>query len=234
MTNSQPTDLRGAIRIEKLSRVEVLMARSMSASAGTMPVTTLWARVDMDKAVALREQWKIKHRGSEPKPPTYNDLVVKASGLALRDLPRANSAWADGKIEVFARVNIGVAVALDTSLVVPTVFDADRLALGDLAAEIRRLTHAVTDKTVTADELSGATFTVSNLGMYGIESFDAIITPPQVGILTVGEVHRVGGAPQSPWTMTLGLTCDHRVLYGAYAAGFLARIRALLEQPEAL
>ncbi|HKG02447.1 MAG TPA: 2-oxo acid dehydrogenase subunit E2, partial [Conexibacter sp.] len=133
----------------------------------------------------------------------------------------------------------GVAVAADDALVVPTVFDADIRSLGEISRETRRLAGAVRDGAVTPPELSGGTFTVSNLGMYGVRAFAAIVNPPQAAILSVGELAKRpavadDGSIVAREQLTLGLISDHRVLYGADAARFLARIRELLEQPLAM
>jgi pyruvate dehydrogenase E2 component (dihydrolipoamide acetyltransferase) len=165
-------------------------------------------------------------------------MVVKAAARALREFPRANGSYRDGRFELYGRVNVGVAVAAQDALVVPTVFDADRKSLGEIARETRALAERVRAGVVTPPELSGGTFTVSNLGMYGVTSFTAVINPPQAAILAVGAmtpkaVVRDGGLV-ARHTMGVTLACDHRILYGADAAEFLARIRALLEQPLAL
>jgi pyruvate dehydrogenase E2 component (dihydrolipoamide acetyltransferase) len=164
--------------------------------------------------------------------------VVKAAALALREHPHANGSYRDGRVQVYSRVNVGVAVAAEGALVVPTVFDADEKSLGEIAREARTLAARVRSGEITPPELGGGTFTVSNLGMYGIRSFTAIINPPQAGILSVGAlgpraVVRAGEVVARN-TMTLVLACDHRILYGAEAAQFLARIRELLEAPAAL
>src|SRR6185295_15888088 len=118
----------------------------------------------MDAAIAFRDQ--IKATGVPA--PSFNDLIVKAAALALRDHPPANGSYRDGRFELYSRVNVGIAVAADGALVVPTIFDADQKSLGAIATEARRLAASVRDGTVTPPELSGATFTVSNLGMYGM------------------------------------------------------------------
>jgi pyruvate dehydrogenase E2 component (dihydrolipoamide acetyltransferase) len=171
--------------------------------------------------------------------PTYNDMVVKAVALALREFPRVNGAFVDGRWELYSRVNVGVAVAGSDALVVPTVFDADQKSLGAIARDARQLAAKVRDGSVTPPELSGGTFTVSNLGMYGIDSFVAVINPPQAAILAVGAVAKRAvvdgdGRIVARDTMTATLACDHRILYGADGAEFLARVRALLEKPLAL
>jgi pyruvate dehydrogenase E2 component (dihydrolipoamide acetyltransferase) len=155
-----------------------------------------------------------------------------------------NSSYRDGRLALHARVNVGVAVAAEAqelsggALIVPTVFDADRKSLGEIARETRALAARVREGSITPPELGGGTFTVSNLGMFGIRSFTAIINPPQTAILSVGSVEPRAvvheGQLQARQSMTLTLACDHRMLYGADAARFLARIRDLLESPSAL
>ena len=165
-------------------------------------------------------------------------MVVKACALALREFPRANGAYRDGRFELYSRVNVGVAVAARDALVVPTVFDADQKGLGQIAAESRALAERVRSGEITPPELSGATFTVSNLGMFGIDSFAAVINSPQAAILAVGRIAERpavrDGKIVPAQLMSLTLACDHRILYGAEGARFLARVRELLEEPLAL
>src|SRR5205807_2171925 len=170
--------------------------------------------------------------------------IVKASALALRAHARANSSYRDGRLQLHSRVNVGVAVATEGdelqggTLIVPTVFDADRKALGEIARETRALAARVREGAITPPELSGGTFTVSNLGMFGVTRFTAIINPPQAAILSVGAVRQQAVAREGGitirHTMSVTLACDHRILYGADAARFLAHIRELLERPVAL
>jgi pyruvate dehydrogenase E2 component (dihydrolipoamide acetyltransferase) len=213
----------------------------MAESKATIPDFTLTADIDMERCVELRAELK---RLSHAEAPTYNDMIVKACALALREHPRANGSYRNGRFELHSRVNVGVAVAVTSdgltggALVVPTVFDADTKALGEIARETRTLAERVREGAVTPPELSGGTFTVSNLGMYGISSFTAIVNPPQAAILAVGAVAPravIGeGHLIARHTMAVTLACDHRILYGADAAVFLARIRELLEEPAAL
>ncbi|HEY4830482.1 MAG TPA: dihydrolipoamide acetyltransferase family protein, partial [Solirubrobacteraceae bacterium] len=225
---------KGAVTIQQLSRTQVQIAQRMAESRATVPDFTLSADVDMQQAVALRDQLRRGAHGGDVVP-SYNDMVVKACAGALREHPRANAAYRDGAFELYERVNVGIAVAAQDSLIVPTVFDADGKTLLDIAREARTLVERVRQRTVTPAELSGATFTVSNLGMYGVASFAAIINPPQAAILAVGELRELpvvrDGQLAPGLRMSLTLTCDHRILYGAPAAEFLARIRQLLEQP---
>ena len=162
-------------------------------------------------------------------------MVVKAASIALREHPRANGAYRDGRLELYSRVNVGVAVAGQNALVVPTVFDADLKGLRQIAVESRALAQRVRDGSITPPELSGGTFTVSNLGMFGIDSFAAVINPPQAGILSVGAIAERpvvrNGEIATAHMMRVTLACDHRILYGADGARFLDRIRTLLEEP---
>jgi pyruvate dehydrogenase E2 component (dihydrolipoamide acetyltransferase) len=229
------TTAKGQTTTVELSRMQQTIARRMAESKATIPHFTLQADVDMHECVELRTELK---RISKDEAPTYNDMVVKASALALREHPRANSSYRDGVLALHSRVNIGVAVAAQDALVVPTVFDADAKALGEIARETRSLAARVRDQTITPPELGGGTFTVSNLGMFAIDSFTAIINPPQVAILSVGAVRPRAVVRDEQLvarhTMTLTLACDHRVLYGADAAELLARMRELLQAPAAL
>jgi len=239
-----PTEVmtaKGTTTTRELTRTQQLIARRMAEAKATIPHFTLEAEIDMEDCVRLRAALK---QAAPSVVPTYNDMVVKASALALREHPRVNGSYRDGRMELHPRVNVGVAVAVEpddplaTALVVPTVFDADIKSLGEIARETRRLAERVRSGSVTPPELSGGTFTVSNLGMYGVRSFTAIINPPQAAILSVGALAPRAlvreGAIVARSTMVIALACDHRILYGADAARFLARVRGLLEQPAAL
>jgi pyruvate dehydrogenase E2 component (dihydrolipoamide acetyltransferase) len=158
-----------------------------------------------------------------------------AAALALRRHPKLNASYADERLIVHPQINIGIAVATEEALIVPTVRDADTRSLGSLAAEARRLAEKVRSGSVTPEELSGATFTVSNLGMFGMTAIRPIINAPQVAILGVGAAREtlklVDGRPEPRQLMTLTLSCDHRAVYGADAARFLSEVRRLLEAP---
>ncbi len=225
---------KGDVVVEELTRTQQVVARRMAESRATVPDFTLQTEVDMERCVEARARMKALTETT----PSYNDFIVKACALALREFPRANGAYRDAKFELYSRVNVGVAVAAENALVVPTVFDADRKGLATIAAESRALVERVRAGVITPPELAGGTFTVSNLGMYGVTNFSAVINPPQAAILAVGAmVPRPvvrGGDVVVRNTMQMTLACDHRILYGADAAQFLARIRALLEEPLAL
>jgi pyruvate dehydrogenase E2 component (dihydrolipoyllysine-residue acetyltransferase) len=224
---------KGPARRVELSRVQALVARRMAEAKATIPHFQVQTEVVMDAAVGLRAGLKAAANGEGA--PSLNDLVVKACAIALRRHPRANGSYADGGFVLHERVNVGVAVAADDALVVPVVKDADTLSLGAIARETRRLAERVRAGEVTPPELSGATFTVSNLGMYGMTAIAPVINPPQAAILGVGALRdtlaRVDGEIVDRMLMTLTLSCDHRILYGADAARLLADVRLLLEAP---
>src|SRR5436190_1220306 len=169
---------KGEVRVQELTRTQQVIARRMAEAKATVPEFTLEAEIDMDAAVRAREELRAM-AAEEAVVPSYNDMIVKASALALREFPRANGAYRDGHFELFSRVNVGVAVAGEGSLVVPVVFDADAKPLGAIARETRALAARVRDSSITPPELSGGTFTVSNLGMYGISNFTAVINRPR-------------------------------------------------------
>jgi pyruvate dehydrogenase E2 component (dihydrolipoamide acetyltransferase) len=220
------------------TRVQLRIAERMAEAKRTVPDFAIAMTVDMAPALELRASLREHAERAGTRAPSVNDMVVKACALALREHPDANSSFADDTFHRHGRVNVGVAVATEGSLLVPTIFDADHRSLGSIAQEARRLAAAVRDGSVTAAELAGGTFTVSNLGMFGVTEFTAVVNPPQAAILAVGAVEETPVVVDSALTvgrrMTITLTCDHRVLYGATAAAFLGRVRALLEDPWAV
>jgi pyruvate dehydrogenase E2 component (dihydrolipoamide acetyltransferase) len=231
-----PETAKGEVEVVELNRLQATVARRMAESKATAPHFYLQMEIDMTEAVDMRT--RLKRMTAEGKPaPTFNDMVVKACALALRQFPRANGSYRDGHVELYSRVNVGIAVAARDALVVPTVFDADRKSLGEIAIESRALAEKVRDGTITPPELSGGTFTVSNLGMYGVTNFSAVINPPQAALLSVGALAaKPVVEPESErivvrQMMGVTLACDHRILYGADGAQFLSRVRELLEQP---
>jgi pyruvate dehydrogenase E2 component (dihydrolipoamide acetyltransferase) len=232
-TTQRPADAsRGDVESVGLSNVQATIASRMTEIKATVPDFQVETEVVMDEAVSLRARFL----ETGVSVPSLNDLIVKASALALRKYPRANGAYRNERFELYSRVNIGIAVATDDALVVPTVFDADQKSLGTIAAESRRLAEQVRDRTIAPTALTGATFTVSNLGMYGMTAITPVINAGQAAILGVGTIRVVlargiGTEIADRHLMTLRLTCDHRILYGADAAQFLSEIRELLEQP---
>ena len=234
VTLERPETAKGEVSQQELTKLQQTVARRMAESKATAPHFYLSVEIDMTRAVEARSRMKAGTPEGEPVP-SFNDMVVKACAIALREHPRANGAYRDGHLELYSRVNVGVAVAAQDALTVPTIFDADRKGLREIARQTRELAGKVRDATITPPELSGGTFTVSNLGMYGIDSFSAVINPPQAGILAVGAINERpvvrDGEFAKAQLMSVTLACDHRILYGADGAQFLARIRDLLEEP---
>jgi pyruvate dehydrogenase E2 component (dihydrolipoamide acetyltransferase) len=223
---------RGEVRAVELTATQATIARRMVESATTVPVFTVSVDVDMSLVAELRAG----ARAQRDDVPSLNDFVVKAAAATLRELPRFNASYVDGRVEQYSRVNVGIAVALDDALLVPVVFDADAKTMSEIAAETRRLAEAARRRALRPEELRDGTFTVSNLGMFGVRSFTAIVDVPQTAILAVGGVRRApvedaAGGVSFRDVMTATLSCDHRVVYGADGARFLSRLRELLERP---
>jgi pyruvate dehydrogenase E2 component (dihydrolipoamide acetyltransferase) len=226
---------KGEATSVELTSTQKTIARRMAEAKATIPDFQVRTEADVTELLTLREQIK----AARDSAPSVNDFVVKACGIALREHPRANGAYKDGAFELYARVNVGVAVAGEGTLVVPTIFDADAQPVTEIARATRVLAERVRSGSITPPELSGGTFTVSNLGMFGVTSFTAVVNPGQAAILAVGAaVERPAferdGTLVKRSLMDLSLSCDHRILYGADAAQFLARVRELLEAPLAL
>ncbi len=233
-TPPSPETAKGAVEVVEPTKLQQTVARRMAESKATVPHFYLSAQVDMSRCAQARAQLK-GTAGEGDVVPSFNDMVIKAAAIALSEFPRANAAYRDGRFELYQRVNVGVAVAARDALVVPTIFDADRKGLRQIATESRALAGKVRDGTVTPPELSGGTFTVSNLGMYGVTEFGAVINTPQAAILAVGAITPTpvvrSGEITTAQVMGVTLACDHRILYGAEGAELLARVRALLEEP---
>lgn len=213
-----------------MSGMRKVIARNMLNSHMTSPTVTFNISVDMTEAKRFREQLK-----ANDIKVSYTDLLVKFVAKALTEFPLLNCSVEDNKIIYKHYVNIGVAVALDNGLVVPNVTDADKKSLTQISAELRDLAAQARSGSLPVDKLSGGTFTITNLGMYGIESFSPIINQPEVAILGVNAIEdkavvRSGEIVIRP-ILQLSLTADHRVVDGAVAAQFLQRVKALLESP---
>jgi pyruvate dehydrogenase E2 component (dihydrolipoamide acetyltransferase) len=210
------------------------IAQRMHSSLQNSAQLTMDMDVDMEYAVRLREQL-IDEWQAEGIRPTYTDLIVRATAKALRTHPLMNSQMGETEITLLNEVHVGIAVALPEGLVVPVVRNADALSVKEIAVESSRLAASARDGTLGLDDFAGGTFTVTALGMYGVDSFTPIINEPQAGILGVNRIFDglrwEGEVPVKRKTMRLSLTWDHRVLDGAPAAEFLAGVRDLLEAP---
>jgi pyruvate dehydrogenase E2 component (dihydrolipoamide acetyltransferase) len=232
---SAAVPLAAAVDAEEipLSTVRRLTAQRLAASAREAPHFYLTVVADAGQLLAFRAQCN-ERRGAEVKV-TVTDLLIRACATALADRPEVNASWDETRILRHRHVSIGIAVAIDEGLIVPVIRDADRKTLTEIAREARDLTTRARSRKLTPDELSGGTFTISNLGMYGIRQFTAVINPPQAAILAVGEAVRQPVVRDDQvtidTTMTLTLSIDHRAVDGATAAVFLTRLRELIEQP---
>jgi len=214
-----------------LTRIQQRIATRMAESRATIPDFSLEVDIDMDACVVLRAELAAH---ADPAP-SINDMVIKACALALAGHPRVNGSYRDGGFELHDEVNVGFAVAAPDALLVPVIRDAVNKRLAEIAREARALATKAREGAITPPELSGATFTVSNLGMFGITRFTAVINPPQAAILAVGAVQERAvvrdGSLTIGHTMSATLASDHRILYGADAAAFLAEVRDRLQSP---
>jgi pyruvate dehydrogenase E2 component (dihydrolipoamide acetyltransferase) len=221
----------GVREVRPLSAMRRIIAERMARSKQTAPHFYVSMDVDMTQINKRRAEWKEK---GEKVIPSINDFILWSSSQALRDYPSLNSAFTEEGVEHFSDINIGLAVAVSDGLVVPVIRNADRLGLTELAQHGRELSEKAQSKKLLPLDYEGGTFTVSNLGMFGVDSFVAIINPPQCAILAVGQVSpRVvaggeGIVIRSMMTMTL--SADHRVADGVIAARFLQEVKRLLEK----
>ena len=214
-----------------VSQMRKVIAKRLSESLFTAPHFYLTMSVDMDAAVAARtrlnEQSGVKI--------SFNDMVVKATALALQQNPKVNSSWLGDKIRYNHHINIGVAVAVEDGLLVPVVRFANTKTLTQIGAEVKIFAQKAKDKKLQPSDWEGSTFTISNLGMFGIDQFTAIINPPDACILAVGGISQVpvvkNGQVVPGNVMKLTMSCDHRVVDGATGAAFLQTLKSLLEEP---
>lgn len=212
-----PEGARGTVQVVEPSQLEQGHARRVAESKATVPHVYLETDAEVGEA------------------PMGAAEVVRACALALRDFPRVNGAYRDGRFELYSRINVGFAVAAQGTLLFPTIHDADRKDVAAITAEMRALADRAREATITQPELSGGTFTVADPGTHGVTRSSAIINRGQAAILAIGAVREEpvvrDGQLATARTLTLSLACDNRILQGPEAAGFLARVRALLEQP---
>ncbi len=217
-----------------LSNMRRTIAKRLAESMYTAPHFYVTVEIDMDAVVALREELQ----EAEDVKVSYNDLVVKACAKALTRFPVVNSSWTGEAIQTHAEVHVGIAVSLPDGLITPVVRDADRKSVAEISREIKDLAARARERKLKPEEFSGSTFTVSNLGMFDVTEFTAIINPPESSILAVGAVRKLPVVVDDELTigqrMKVTLSSDHRVVDGALAAQFLAEVRRLLEHPVSL
>jgi pyruvate dehydrogenase E2 component (dihydrolipoyllysine-residue acetyltransferase) len=215
-----------------LTQIRKTIARRLAESIGPVPTFYLTMELDVERVAEMREA--MIELGAEYKV-SFNDIVLKAVATALVQHPEVNAHWLGDKMRYFNRVHIGMAVAVEDGLITPVIFDADRKGLADISREARELAKRARDRKLKPEEYTGATFSVSNLGMFGIEHFTAIINPPEAAILAVGGVEdrvvAVDGEAVIRKRMKVTMSCDHRVIDGATGAKFLQTLRRLIENP---
>ena len=217
-----------------LTQMRKTIAKRLVESIGPVPHFFLTVDVDMSRTIDARHRVNARLE-KEGVRISINDIVLKAVAVALRRHPECNAHWGGDHVRRFNRVHLGVAVAIDDGLITPVVTDADRKGLSQIAREIRELASRAREKRLKPNEYTGATFSVSNLGMFGIHEFTGVINPPEAGILAVGAVAdrpvAVDGAVRVRPQMKMTMSCDHRVIDGAQGARFLATLRGILEEP---
>jgi pyruvate dehydrogenase E2 component (dihydrolipoamide acetyltransferase) len=215
-----------------LTQIRKTIARRLAESIGPIPTFYLTAEFDMERVAEMRTA--MAAMGDEFKV-SFNDIVLKAVATALAQHPEVNAHWLGDKIRQFNRVHVGMAVAIEDGLITPVIFDADRKRMSEISRESRELAKRARERKLKPDEYTGSTFSVSNLGMFGIDQFTAIINPPEVGILAIGALEEkpvvVDGAVTTRKRMRVTMSCDHRVVDGALGAKFLQTLRRLIENP---
>ena len=215
-----------------LSQMRKTIARRLAESIGPVPTFYLTAEFDLERAAEMRTA--MSALGDEYKV-SFNDIIMKATATALAMHPEVNAHWLGDKMRYFNRVHLGMAVAIDEGLITPVIFDADVKRMSEISAEAKALAKRARDRKLKPEEYMGATFSVSNLGMFGIEHFTAIINPPEAGILAIGGVEErpviVDGELVMRKRMKVTMSCDHRVIDGATGAKFLQTLRRMIENP---
>jgi pyruvate dehydrogenase E2 component (dihydrolipoamide acetyltransferase) len=218
-----------------LTQIRKTIARRLSESNGPVPTFFLTAELDATRAAEMRTQ--LAEMGDEYKA-SFNDIVIKAVALALAEHPEVNAHWLNDKIRHFNRIHVAMAVAVEDGLITPVLFDADRMSLWEISAKARDLAGRARERKLLPEEYTGSTFSVSNLGMFGIDQFTAIINPPEAGILAIGGVEEkpvvVDGQLEVRQRMRVTMSCDHRVIDGATGAKFLQTVRRYIENPLSL
>jgi len=221
-----------------LEGIRKIIAERMSYSKSNIPHIVLNAKADATQLIDLREKFKEKILEKYGIEITYTDFILKSTAVALRENLEVNSTFSDGNYIIYDDVNIGVAVSLEGGLIVPIIFDCDKLGILNIAKKRIELVGKARDGRLSLEEISNGTFTVTNLGMYGIRSFSPIINPPQAAILAVGEIYTepavVNGKIKPESFIDLSVSCDHRIIDGMIGAKFLRRIVELIENPAEL
>ena len=219
-----------------LSMIRKTIAKRLVQSIGPIPTFYLTSEIDMERAADLREQ--LKAVGGEQSKVSFNDLVVRAVALALAQHTACNAWWQDDSIRYWNEVHIGMAVAVPDGLITPVIRNADQKSLFEIGTESKALAGRARERKLKPEEYTGSTFSISNLGMYDIEHFTAVINPPEAGILAIGSIAPVPAVVNNVVVprkrMRITMSCDHRVIDGATGAEFLKTVKLLLENPASL
>src|SRR4030043_1954787 len=227
--------IKSTVRLEGKRKI---IADRMSYSALNIPEIVLNVKANVTRLKALREELNEKILKTSGVRVTYTDFLLKAAANTLRNNMELNSTFSDGNYIIYDDINIGLAVSSEGGLIVPTIFNCDRLKITDIAKKRIELINKIKEEKLNLGDITNGTFTVTNLGMYGIRSFSPIINPPQAAILAVGEIYTepavVDGKIKPESFMNLSLSCDHRIIDGVVGAKFLKRIAELIEDPAVL
>jgi pyruvate dehydrogenase E2 component (dihydrolipoamide acetyltransferase) len=231
-TQARPARTGEAYRDLSLTQIRKTIARRLGESIGPIPTFYLTAEFDVERVAEMRSA--MAELGPDFKV-SFNDILIKAVATALTQHPECNAHWLGDRIRTWHAVHIGMAVAIDEGLITPVIFDADQKRLSEIATESRDLATRARERKLKPNEYTGSTFSVSNLGMFGIEQFTAIINPPEAGILAIGGIEPkpvvVGGQVVVRRRLRVTMSCDHRVIDGATGAKFLQTVRRLVENP---
>jgi pyruvate dehydrogenase E2 component (dihydrolipoamide acetyltransferase) len=222
----------GDFHDEPLTQIRKTIAKRLGESIGPIPTFYLTAEYDLTRVMEMRkamaelgEQFKV----------SVNDVLMKGVAVALSQHPEVNAHWLGDRIRYFNRVHLGMAVATDDGLIVPVIWDADRKRMSEISRDAKELAKRARERKLKPEEFTGSTFSVSNLGMFGIDQFTAIINPPEAGILAIGTSEEklvvVDGEPVVRHRVRVTMSCDHRVIDGAVGAKFLQTLRRLIENP---
>ncbi len=215
-----------------LTQIRKTIAKRLGESIGPIPTFYLTAEFDLERVAEMRTA--MAQMGDEFKV-SFNDIILKATATALAQHPECNAHWLGDRIREFNRVHLGMAVAIEDGLITPVIFDADQKSLRQISAESRDLAKRARERKLKPEEYTGSTFSVSNLGMFGIDQFTAIINPPEAGILAIGAIEEKpvvhDGQVSVRKRLRVTMSCDHRIIDGAAGAKFLQTLRRLVENP---
>ena len=228
----QPSGSQADFEDVALTQIRKTIAKRLSESLGPIPTFYLTAEFDLTRVTEMRVA--MQELGDDYKV-SVNDVLLKAVATALAQHPEVNAHWLGDRIRYHNRVHLGMAVATNDGLIVPVIFDADRKRMSEISAESRELAKRARERKLKPEEYTGSTFSISNLGMFGIDQFTAIINPPEVGILAIGTAHDVvvagDGGFKVQKRLRVTMSCDHRAVDGAVGATFLQTLRRLIENP---